>query len=110
MTNEQRNNVQRYLKFKQNGRVRRRIEGEKINCEKCGASSGLEWHHLILFSEGGTDDPENLAVLCNTCHQQLHKTNNDFKKAGRWGGLVSAYLRENCVGKERSCKEMKHGL
>ena len=107
MTSEQRANIQRYLKSKNNGRYRRHIESEKVKCEKCGSTSDLEWHHKILFSEGGDDSPENLAVLCNSCHQLSHKHNGDYRKNGRWGGLVSAYLREQKLGRKKFCEEMR---
>ncbi len=32
----------------------------------------LSTHHLKPFSEGGTDNPENLIVVCNFHHQELH--------------------------------------
>ena len=107
MTNEQRIHVRRYLKLKQNGRVRRRIDGEKIRCEKCGSASDLEWHHRTPFSEGGDDSYENLQVLCNSCHVTLHRHHDDFRTAGRWGGFVSAYLREQRLGRKQFCEDMR---
>ena len=106
MTSEQRANVQRYLKSK-NGRYRRHIEAEKIKCEKCGSRVELEWHHKVPFSEGGDDSPDNLHVLCQSCHSNLHSENDDFRIAGRWGGLVSAYLREQRLGRKQFCEDMK---
>ena len=107
MTEEQRLHVQRYLQSKSNGRYRKPIDGEKIECVKCGSSSGLEWHHKFLWSEGGDDSPENLTVLCKSCHIITHKEKDDFKEAGRWGGLVSAYLREQRLGREEFCNYMR---
>lgn len=107
MTLQDRRNIEQYLQAKHNGRYRRRIEGNKVQCEDCGSTVELVWHHVIPFSEGGTDDPQNLVVLCNACHLLIHKSNNDFREAGRWGGLVSAYLREQRLGRERFCEEMR---
>jgi len=108
MTAEQRLNVQRYMAFKRNGnRHRRLIDGEKVACEQCGSTSDLEWHHRLYWSEGGDDSPNNLQVLCRFCHLAVHAEKGDFRKAGQWGGLVSAYLREQTLGRERFCEEMK---
>ena len=107
MTTEQRRNVEQYLRTKRNDRDRQRIEGSKVLCEECASTAELEWHHIIPFSEGGTDNPSNLAVLCKACHILIHKTNDDYREAGRWGGLVSAYMREERMGREAFCEGMK---
>lgn len=111
MTSEQKANVERYLDSKSNGsngRCRRRIDGEKVECGACGSKNQLEWHHRKYWSEGGTDEPENLCVLCYRCHVQEHKKRNDFRLAGRWGGLVSAYVREKRLGRKRFCEYMRN--
>ena len=107
MTAQQRRNVEKYLQSKQNGRRRRRIEGEKVECEECGSRADLEWHHQKYWSEGGNDSEENLCVLCQSCHLAIHQNKNDFRIAGRWGGLVSAYVREQRLGRKQFCEEMR---
>jgi len=108
MTADQRANVQRYLVFKRNGsRHRRPIDGEKVVCKQCGSTSDLEWHHRKYWSEGGDDSPGNRQVLCQPCHFAVHAQKGDFRKAGQWGGLISAYLREQTLGRERFCEEMR---
>jgi len=106
MTAEQRSKVKLYLESKHN-RNRRTIDGEKIECEACGSISDLEWHHRILWSQGGDDSQENLQVLCRSCHWNVHLKKEDFRKFGQWGGLVSAYLREQRLGKKRFCASMR---
>lgn len=39
-------------------------------CRKCGRSDGLECHHIIPRRAGGSDELENLIVLCIVCHQE----------------------------------------
>ena len=107
MTHEDKRNIECYLKSKGNGKYRRRIDGEKLECEHCGSNAELEWHHRKYWSEGGTDDPENLCVLCRSCHFSMHQQKNDFRIAGRWGGLVSAYVREQRLGRKVFCEAMK---
>jgi len=109
MTAEQRTNVRRYLEVKQAGtRLRKPIDGEKIKCEHCGSKEeNLEWHHKLYWSEGGDDASQNLQVLCRPCQQVVHSEQDDFRKFGQWGGLVSAYSRERKLGRKKFCEEMK---
>jgi 5-methylcytosine-specific restriction endonuclease McrA len=46
-------------------RVQRR---DGHTCALCGGS-GDEVDHVVPRSEGGTDDPDNLRVLCAPCHK-----------------------------------------
>ena len=41
-------------------------------CALCGATEGLEHHHVVPRSEGGADAEENLLTLCGTHHGMLH--------------------------------------
>ena len=42
-------------------------------CADCGTSKGpFHKHHIILLSDGGPDIPENMALLCQECHQFYH--------------------------------------
>lgn len=41
-------------------------------CVLCGASQGLQHHHKVFRSRGGSDDPANLARLCVVCHGAVH--------------------------------------
>jgi 5-methylcytosine-specific restriction endonuclease McrA len=46
-------------------------------CELCGTNDAdgevdLEIHHRVPKSEGGTDQPSNLMLVCRQCHQRHH--------------------------------------
>ena len=41
-------------------------------CEMCLCLDNLEVHHVKEVKEGGTDDKDNLRVLCNSCHTLTH--------------------------------------
>ena len=45
-----------------------------FRCALCDATSGLQVHHCIPRSEGGSNDPENLITLCWKCHAVAHGT------------------------------------
>jgi hypothetical protein len=46
-----------------------------ICAEKC-----FEIHHIVEQAEGGTDDDENLIVLCPNCHQHRYHRSGEFNR------------------------------
>jgi len=44
-----------------------------ICSERC-----FEVHHILEQSEGGTDEPDNLIVLCPNCHQHRYHRHKEF--------------------------------
>ncbi len=49
---------------------------EKGICQLCKKKDGsFQLHHIIPRSKGGTDKPDNLALLHKSCHEKLHKKN-----------------------------------
>lgn len=49
-------------------------------CAVCGAVDYLEYHHLIPKTKGGTDDYDNLILLCACCHAAVHNRAYDPQK------------------------------
>jgi 5-methylcytosine-specific restriction endonuclease McrA len=47
------------------------VKGELV-CAVCGAKVGLELHHIMPLAMGGTNDIENMMVLCHEHHVQIH--------------------------------------
>jgi 5-methylcytosine-specific restriction endonuclease McrA len=39
--------------------------------KRCGAK-GVEVHHIVSLSRGGTNSPANLIMLCKDCHDRRH--------------------------------------
>ncbi|WP_374613727.1 HNH endonuclease [Gordonia sp. (in: high G+C Gram-positive bacteria)] len=39
----------------------------------CGRTRHLHAHHVQLWSAGGRTDPDNLILLCGSCHRSLHR-------------------------------------
>ena len=57
-------NVKAYIRYR---------DGYK--CQVCKGKSGdsvLHVHHIVFRSQGGTDNPNNLITLCETCHKGIH--------------------------------------
>jgi hypothetical protein len=54
---------------------------DRLTCQQCGKSPseashyhrGFEYHHLTPRSQGGSDEANNIILLCHACHQQEHK-------------------------------------
>jgi hypothetical protein len=45
-------------------------------------NTATEKHHIIFRSQGGSDNPQNLADLCFNCHFEIHHGKNiKLKKA-----------------------------
>ena len=41
-------------------------------CAICNNNQFLEFHHIIPRAKGGSDDYDNLIVLCPCCHAKIH--------------------------------------
>ena len=53
--------------------TKRKIETLWDNkCAVCEGMDFLEFHHLIPKENGGTDDYDNLILLCTRCHAAVH--------------------------------------
>lgn len=69
-------------KYKKKMQLRERYSRQRLyqklvpltSCEKCGECDieKLTRHHKIPQSEGGSDLPENIIVLCEDCHNEEH--------------------------------------
>ncbi|AKB73545.1 hypothetical protein MSLAZ_0284 [Methanosarcina lacustris Z-7289] len=51
------------------------------HCKGKSKDSRLHCHHIVFRSNQGSDAPENLITLCETCHKALHK--GEFKLSER---------------------------
>lgn len=56
------------------GRKMRREKGRICQgCRREIALKALDLHHKTPLSLGGTNDPENLTLLCKDCHAEAHR-------------------------------------
>jgi hypothetical protein len=57
------------------------LHRDGYQCQKCKTKGKkLHVHHIIFKSKGGTNTPDNLTTLCETCHDKLH--NGEFSIKG----------------------------
>ena len=67
-------------KQRHGAKVRARIDAKAAyrvsrphECEVCGEGNlALEVHHVVLLSQGGTDDFDNFSLECQPCHGGDH--------------------------------------
>ena len=54
-------------------RKRNALIGKRGNkCQMCGATGTLHAHHILPVSKGGSDDDDNLLLVCVACHKKIH--------------------------------------
>jgi 5-methylcytosine-specific restriction protein A len=53
------------------GRIQPRIlRRDRYRCYLCGADGSRKVDHIQPASQGGTDDDDNLAAICDSCEQR----------------------------------------
>ena len=48
------------------------IKRDGLRCRVCGVTHGLDLHHILMKSLGGTDVLENVCFVCRDCHKAIH--------------------------------------
>jgi len=48
-------------------------------CARCRSTENLTAHHIIPLSDGGTNDKENIQILCEDHQKELHGTHKQKK-------------------------------
>lgn len=43
--------------------------------KRCNDDHWIHYHHIVLVSEGGTNEPENIVTLCSFHHDLVHQLN-----------------------------------
>lgn len=65
---------------------------DRYTCALCDDNHGLQIHHVMSRSTGGTDHPHNLITLCWRCHAVIHGT-----KLPEYGFMNAEELHEACI-------------
>jgi 5-methylcytosine-specific restriction endonuclease McrA len=76
------------------------LHRDEYTCQHCSKNKSvkLHVHHIQFRSEGGTDTPDNLITLCETCHDKLH--------LGNLGATVHEKLKKKTRSKTKHATEM----
>jgi len=77
------------------------LHRDDYQCQKCKAkNTKLHVHHIVFRSKGGTDTPDNLISLCESCHNKLHagefeiKGNRSKTKHATEIGIIKSQLKK----------------
>lgn len=54
---------------------------QKGKCACCG-NKIRHYHHIVPRSAGGSNRPENIVGLCESCHEKVHKNELDLSEVG----------------------------
>ena len=83
--------LEKERQLKEARRFVRERDGGK--CRSCG-KSGAEVHHLRYRSQGGDHDPNNLALLCQRCHEDIHAHLIEVRFGGRNLARTVTFIRK----------------
>lgn len=50
------------------------LKAAKARCEGCNTEENLTINHKKPLSQGGSNEAENLEILCRKCHNDFHGT------------------------------------
>jgi len=65
----------KHLYFRQDQR-----DKDRHFCEICFHDKDLEVHHIVEVKEGGDDEPDNLQLLCKSCHTIVHRIRDIIRR------------------------------
>ena len=86
------------------------LSREKSVCQLCNRlyskTDKWQFHHIIPRSRGGTDKPNNIALLHEKCHTKLHKENlyNKLKKNKQYKESIFMNIIKYRFRKDLDCR------
>ncbi|MBD3186516.1 HNH endonuclease, partial [Candidatus Bathyarchaeota archaeon] len=78
------------------------LHRDDYTCQHCKGRSGdskLHCHHVAWKSNGGSDRPDNLLVLCETCHLGVHDGSIELNARGKRKGSLHHATHQNVINK-----------
>ncbi len=91
---------QKGLKYGFNNTKAYVLHRDGYTCQHCKGKSKdkrLHCHHIIFKEEGGSDDPDNLLIMCKTCHNLLHAGKVTLKVRGSKKGRLKHATQMNVI-------------
>jgi hypothetical protein len=78
------------------------LRRDHYKCVICGSRGLLEADHIIPWSAGGSDDPDNLRTLCQRCNQERSNFKIPIDGQRRIPiGIECVYCNREILGDER---------
>lgn len=77
------------------------LDRDSYCCQNCKAKKvGLEVHHIVYRSNGGSDDTNNLITLCKSCHDNVHSGKLVLNLKGKKKGNLKHATQMNSIRKQ----------
>jgi RRXRR protein/HNH endonuclease len=76
------------------------LNRDRYTCQHCAGKSNdklLHVHHIVFRRNLGSDEQENLVVLCKTCHDDLHDGKFALKLSGKKKGKLKHATQMNSI-------------
>ena len=76
------------------------LQRDKYTCQHCKGKSNdrkLHCHHVVFKEDGGSDEPDNLLVMCKTCHDSLHAGKISLSLKGNKKGTLKHATQMNVI-------------
>jgi predicted HNH restriction endonuclease len=64
-------------------------------------------HHKIPVSQGGSNEMDNLVVLCPTCHAMVHRARQDHERKDRDGNMWEKTDVSNDISNEFTQRQLQ---
>jgi hypothetical protein len=102
---------QELLRKEHNERVRTGVYKELLGCTcvNCGATTDIEYHHIVPLCVGGTNNLTNIAPVCYRCHKAIHGE-KDYREYAAKRAAKPRKSFDNEISMYVSCKIGKEAL
>ena len=66
------------------------LDRDRWRCQACGKAGMLEVDHIQPLEDGGSDEPDNLQVLCRGCHIDKHRRVDPIRDT--WAAAIAELI------------------
>ncbi|NGX33215.1 MAG: hypothetical protein K1060chlam4_01276 [Candidatus Anoxychlamydiales bacterium] len=91
------------------------LNRDKYQCQKCKKKTNLKLHvhHIQFRSNSGSNSPDNLVTLCETCHDKLHNLKKEeaeksSKKLQKKAQKQTKHATEVSILRSQICKHFRN--
>jgi hypothetical protein len=77
------------------------LDRDNYCCQNCKAKKvGLQVHHIVYRSNGGSDEASNLITLCGVCHDNVHNNSLVLNVRGKLKSNLKHATQMNSIRKQ----------
>ena len=100
------------LRKEHDERVRTGVYKKLLGCKcvNCGATTDIEYHHIVPLCVGGTNNLTNIVPVCYRCHKAIHGEKDYREYAAKTAQRKTVKSFDNDIALYVSCKIGKEAL